>query len=154
LAEISRVLAAIARSSDPGGHAIEITPDNEKDVSAGPAEWFTGAVTLRRIGAQPAPGRVQALLVTFEPGARTAWHKHPFGQILHILSGRARVRSASGELVEVEAGSSVRFEPDEDHWHGAAPDGPMTHVAIQEVNADGVGTFWDRHVTEDEYHGR
>jgi quercetin dioxygenase-like cupin family protein len=92
--------------------------------------------------------------VRFEPGARTAWHIHPFGQILYVLQGSARVQSAAGQIVEVQTGSSVRFGAGEDHWHGATEHDPMVHLAIQEANPDGVATIWGRHVTDDEYLGR
>lgn len=144
----------LAPDTPPPEQRIDITVPNETETRRGPQDWFTGSVSLEPVGEQPPPGRVQVVLVRFEPGARTAWHTHPFGQILHVLQGRARVQSASGEVVEVQPGASVRFGAGEDHWHGATPDEPMVHLAIQEANPDGVATAWGRHVTDDEYHGR
>jgi quercetin dioxygenase-like cupin family protein len=132
---------------------MEITRPDQVDSQQGPADWFTGDVTIRPIARQPAPGRAQAAVVSFRAGARTAWHTHPFGQILHILEGRARVQAAGSEVVELEAGSSVRFAADENHWHGATPHTPMAHVAIQEANEDGVSVVWGRYVTDAEYAG-
>lgn len=96
---------------------------------------------------------MRASLVSFEPGARTAWHTHPFGQILYIVQGRARVQAAGGEVAELAPGSAVRFDAGEDHWHGAAPDGPMVHLAVQEADDDDVAVTWGRHVTDEEYGG-
>jgi quercetin dioxygenase-like cupin family protein len=130
---------------------VNVTPSDQLKANPGPADWFTGTVTMQPVASQPAPGRVAAILVSFAPGARTAWHTHPFGQILYILQGRARVQSAGGDIVELGPGSSVRFDGREEHWHGAAPDQPMVHLAIQEADDEGTTTYWGRHVTDEEY---
>jgi quercetin dioxygenase-like cupin family protein len=130
---------------------MEVATPEQRKAAPGPAEWFTGEVTVRPVAQQPAPGRVAAALVRFTPGARTAWHTHPFGQILYILEGRARVQSSGGQVVELGPGSSVRFDAGEEHWHGAMPDQPMLHLAVQEADAQGPATNWGRHVTDEEY---
>ena len=132
---------------------MEITRPNQVDAQKGPEDWFTGDVSIEPIASQPAPGRAQGAIVSFQPGARTAWHTHPFGQILHILEGRARAQTAGGVVIELESGSSVRLGPDEEHWHGATPHTQMVHVAIQEANEDGISVVWGRHVTDAEYAG-
>jgi quercetin dioxygenase-like cupin family protein len=89
--------------------------------------------------------------VTFEPGARTAWHTHPVGQVLHGLSGVGRVQRQSGPIEEIRPGDTVWVSPGEHHWHGAAPDRLFVHLAIQEARADGNEAEWFDHVTNDEY---
>ena len=123
------------------------------DVNAGipgPAEWFTGDVTLRPIAT---PGRASILRVHFEPRARTAWHTHPVGQTLHVIEGTARVQSAGGAVTAVPAGETVRFAPGESHWHGAGPDQAMTHIAIQESDDAGSSAAWAEHVSDEQYDG-
>ncbi len=132
---------------------IDTTAPDAAEAQRGPGEWFSGEVSIQPIGRQPPPGRAQAAIVAFEPGARTAWHTHPFGQILFIVEGPARVQTAGGEVVELEQGASVRFEAGEEHWHGASPHTRMVHLAVQEADADGVAAVWGRHVTDAEYAG-
>lgn len=117
----------------------------------GPAEYFTGTVWLDEITGASVASSVRASRVTFEPGARTAWHTHPHGQTLYILSGTGRVQSAEKEIVEVHPGDRVWFEPGERHWHGAAPESLMVHVAIQQADAAGNAVNWLEHVTEADY---
>jgi quercetin dioxygenase-like cupin family protein len=118
----------------------------------GPEEWFTGEVWLDQIGEPlPAPSRMRALSVHFTPGARTAWHRHPLGQLLHVTEGIGRVQSKGGPVEEIRAGDTIRFEPDEEHWHGAAPSHFMTHLALQEADDEGVPAYWGEHVTDEEY---
>jgi len=117
----------------------------------GPAEYFTGTVWQDEIAMAAGAGRVRALRVTFEPGARTAWHAHPHGQILHVLSGVGRVQRAGEPVQVVHPGDSVWFEPGERHWHGAAPDALMAHLAIQQTDADGNSATWFEQVSEGEY---
>jgi len=93
-------------------------------------------------------GRKARAAVTFEPGARTAWHTHPLGQVLHVLDGTAQVQGDGGPTEEVAAGGTVWFAPGERHWHGAPPDAAMVHLAIQEALADGSTTTWLEHVAE------
>jgi len=116
--------------------------------SSGPLEWFAGKVELSELAAPAAPARVRVFRVAFAPGARTAWHTHPLGQVLHVLEGSARVQRAGGSVEEVPAGGTVWFDPGERHWHGATPDGPMVHLAIQEADLDGATTTWAEHVAE------
>ncbi|HZA59362.1 MAG TPA: cupin domain-containing protein [Solirubrobacterales bacterium] len=122
------------------------------ETARGPAEWFTGDVWLDAIDTgAPLPSRMRALSVHFSPGARTAWHRHPLGQVLHVIEGEGRVQSRGGPVAAIRAGDTVRFDPDEDHWHGAAPRTFMTHLALQEADDDGVSAHWGEHVTDDEY---
>jgi quercetin dioxygenase-like cupin family protein len=120
----------------------------------GPAEWFTGAVWLDEIAAGPNGSRVRVVRVSFEPGARTAWHTHPEGQLLHILAGAGRVQKAGGDVVEIFPGDTVWFEPGERHWHGAAPNRFMVHLAVQQADATGNQVTWLEHVTGAEYNRR
>ena len=119
----------------------------------GPAEWFTGSVEMTELGAPDEPGRVRVLRVSFAPGARTAWHTHPFGQVLHVVEGTARVQREGDELVDVPAGGTVSLDPGERHWHGATPGAAMTHIAIQEARPDGSTADWAEHVSNAEYSG-
>ncbi len=115
-----------------------------------PADWFTGTVWQDPIIETPAPARVRASVVRFEPGARTNWHTHPLGQTLYILSGIGRVQSWGGPLREVRAGDVVWFPPNEKHWHGAAPGTTMVHIAITEV-IDTRYVDWLEKVTDEQY---
>lgn len=117
----------------------------------GPAAWFTGAVWIDEIAAGVNSGSLRAVRVTFEPGARTAWHTHPHGQMLHILSGVARIGRTGGPAVDVQAGDSVWFEPGERHWHGAAPGHLMTHLGIQQADTTGNAADWAEHVSDADY---
>jgi len=96
----------------------------------GPGDWFTGRVRIDPLFDATAPGRAAGALVTFEPGARTAWHTHPLGQTLIVVSGFGRVRREGGPVEAIRPGDVVRFAPGEKHWHGASPDVAMTHIAI------------------------
>ena len=116
----------------------------------GPAESFTGTVWQEPIIEAPAPARVRAGLVRFEPGARSAWHTHPLGQTLFVVSGTGRVQSAGGKVREIKAGDVVWIPPNEKHWHGAAPTTTMVHVATQEA-LDGKHVTWMEHVTDEQY---
>jgi quercetin dioxygenase-like cupin family protein len=124
---------------------------SEKSKRASSA-YFTGVAWQDPIIEAPAPSMVRALKVSFEPGARTAWHTHPLGQTLHILSGLGRVQVADEPVREVRAGDTVYFAPQEKHWHGASPDVAMVHLAIQEAK-DGRHVDWLSHVTDEEYAG-
>jgi quercetin dioxygenase-like cupin family protein len=117
-----------------------------------PEDYFTGTVWQDRLVAAEAPARVQALIVHFEPGARTAWHTHPLGQTLHVISGKGLAQSWNGPLREIRAGDTVWFEPGEKHWHGAGPDTAMSHIAIQEAQ-DGKPADWLEKVTDEQYSG-
>ncbi|MEV6548323.1 cupin domain-containing protein [Streptomyces sp. NPDC051597] len=117
----------------------------------GPAEHFTGTVWLDEIAAPPSPSRLRMFSVHFAPGAHTAWHRHPHGQVLHITEGEGLVRRRGGPVEPVRAGDTVWIEPDEWHWHGAAPHTFMTHLAVVEAAPDGTTVDWDRHVAADAY---
>jgi quercetin dioxygenase-like cupin family protein len=121
-------------------------------TNQGPAEWFTGTVWIDTIRTPTAPARAQVARVRFAPKARTAWHTHPLGQTLHILEGVARVQSEGGPVVELHAGDTVSFAPGERHWHGAASDSFMAHLAVQEVE-NGSAADWAEHVTDEQYAG-
>ena len=118
--------------------------------ATGSADWFTGTVRLDPLVVAEAPGRVAALHVTFEPGARTAWHTHPAGQSLIVTFGRGRVQREGGPVEEIRQGDVVWFAAGEKHWHGAAPDTGMSHIAIQE-SIDGTAVTWMEKVTDADY---
>jgi quercetin dioxygenase-like cupin family protein len=111
---------------------------------------FTGNVWQDPIIEAPAPARVRAGRVSFEPGARTAWHTHPLGQTLHVLSGVGRIQVWGGPMRIIRAGDTVWIPPGEKHWHGAGPDTGMVHLALQEAQ-DGVHVDWLEHVTDEQY---
>jgi quercetin dioxygenase-like cupin family protein len=111
---------------------------------------FTGTVWQDPIIEAPPPARIRANRVTFEPGARTAWHTHPLGQTLHVISGVGRVQTWGGPVREIRAGDTVWITPGEKHWHGAAPGTGMVHIAIQEA-LDGTQVTWMEHVTDEQY---
>lgn len=117
---------------------------------AGPADWFTGTVRIDPLFPATPPARAAGNLVTFEPGARTAWHTHPLGQILIVTSGLGRVQRWGGPIEEIRPGDVVWFEPDEKHWHGASPATAMSHIAIQEA-IDGKVVEWMEHVSDAVY---
>ena len=116
----------------------------------GRGEWFTGTVWQDPIVEAPEPARIRAVRVTFEPGARTAWHTHPLGQTLHVISGLGRVQAKGGPIQEIRPGDTVWIPPNEKHWHGASPDIGMVHIAIQEA-LDGKHVTWMELVTDAEY---
>lgn len=119
----------------------------------GSAEWFTGAVRIDPLFQAVAPGRAGGVMVTFEPGARTAWHTHPLGQTLIVTAGAGRVQRWGGPIEEIRPGDVVWIPPGEKHWHGAAPATAMTHIAVHE-QLDGSAVDWLEHVTDEEYLGR
>ena len=116
----------------------------------GPAEWFTGAVRIDPLAQAPAPARVGAASVTFEPGARTAWHTHPLGQTLIVTFGRGWAQREGGPIEEIRPGDVVWFPPGEKHWHGATATTGMTHIAIQET-LDGKAVEWMEQVSDAQY---
>ena len=118
--------------------------------SKGPAEWFTGSVHIDPLFQANNPARAAGASVTFEPGARTAWHTHPLGQTLIITAGCGRVQREGGSVEEVHPGDVVWFPPGEKHWHGAAPTTAMTHIAIQE-SLDGKTVDWLEKVRDEQY---
>jgi quercetin dioxygenase-like cupin family protein len=129
---------------------MEITRANTRSVGEGPAEWFTGVVQIDRLFAAPSPARTMGASVTFEPGARTAWHTHPLGQTLIVTAGCGLAQREGGPVEEIRAGDVVWFAPGEKHWHGATASTSMTHIAIQEA-LDGQAVDWMEHVSDEQY---
>jgi quercetin dioxygenase-like cupin family protein len=129
---------------------MEINRIGSRASAKGPTEWFTGQVRIDPLFQAPEPARVQGASVTFEPGARTAWHTHPLGQTLIITFGVGWIQRWGGSIEEIRPGDVVWFAPGEKHWHGAAPSNAMTHIAIQEA-LDGSVVEWMEHVTDDQY---
>jgi quercetin dioxygenase-like cupin family protein len=121
------------------------------ETAKGPAEWFTGDVYIDAVAAASAPARAQANLVHFTPGARTAWHTHPLGQTIYVTEGVGLCQKRGGSIEIIRPGDRVLFEPDEDHWHGAAPNRFMVHLALNEVDDDHVAAAWGDKVTDQEY---
>ena len=121
------------------------------ETNVGPGDWFTGTVYIDPIAAPVATARTAAALVHFTPGARTAWHTHPHGQTIYVTEGIGRCQRESGPVEEIRPGDRVYFEPGENHWHGAAPNRLMTHIAIQEAGEDGSPVTWGEHVTDEQY---
>lgn len=117
----------------------------------GPDDWFTGDVYMDQVADNSEPSRVQVLSVHFMPGARTAWHTHPFGQVLYVTEGVGRAQAEGGPVQEIRPGDSIYFAPGERHWHGAAPDRFMSHIAIHELDDDRSAVTWGEHVTDAEY---
>ena len=115
-----------------------------------PADWFTGTVWQDPIVEAPEPARVRAVRVSFEPGARTAWHTHPLGQTLHVVSGLGRVQTWDGPVREIRPGDTVWIPPHEKHWHGASPGNGMVHIAIHEA-LGGSHVTWMEHVSDEQY---
>ncbi|MBY5582597.1 cupin domain-containing protein [Rhizobium leguminosarum] len=131
---------------------MEIKRSGSQPSAKGPADWFTGSVRVDPLFAVTSPARAAGASVTFEPGARTAWHTHPLGQTLIVTSGCGRVQREGGPVEEIRAGDVVSFAPGERHWHGASPTTGMTHIAIQE-QLDGKVVDWMEHVTDTQYQG-
>ncbi len=130
---------------------MEITKNGSQPSITGPEDWFTGAVRIDPLFLQPvSPARTTGGLVTFEPGARTAWHTHPLGQTLIITAGSGLVQRDGGTIEKVEPGDIVWFPPGEKHWHGAGPMTGMSHIAIQEV-VDGSAVEWLEKVSDKQY---
>ncbi|MES2750221.1 MAG: cupin domain-containing protein [Pseudomonadota bacterium] len=129
---------------------MKITPSGSVPTRRAPAAYFTGTVWQDPVIEAPAPARLNAVRVTFEPGARTAWHTHPLGQTLYVIAGCGRVQSEGGALREIRGGDVVWIPPGEKHWHGAAPDTLMIHLAMQE-SENGSAATWLEHVTDAQY---
>lgn len=130
---------------------MKILSESSKPSIRGPETWFTGTVWIDEIVSGVAPSRVKALLVSFQPGTRTAWHTHPVGQTLHVLSGVGRVQRKGESVHEIRPGDTVVIDPGEMHWHGAAPGHTMVHLAIYERDENGIDADWHEHVTDAEY---
>ncbi len=130
----------ITRSSTPTGK--------------GPADWFTGEVYIDTVAEPSEPYRIAAANVHFTPGARTAWHTHPLGQTIFVTEGVGRCQCEGGPVEEIRPGDRVFFEPGENHWHGAAPDRFMVHVALHQIDAQGNAVTWGEHVSDENYNAR
>lgn len=129
---------------------MEIKRSGSQPSRQGPADYFTGSVRMDPLIEAPAPARVRALMVTFEAGARTAWHTHPLGQTLIVTAGSGWVQRECGPVEVIGPGDVVWFAPGEKHWHGATASSSMTHIAIQEA-VDGSTVDWLEKVTDDDY---
>jgi len=121
------------------------------ETGRGPADWFTGDVYVDAVAAPVASSHVSASSVHFTPGARTAWHTHPHGQTIYVTEGIGRCQRRGEAIQVIRPGDRVFFEPGEDHWHGAAPDRFMTHMAMLDVDDKGNSATWGDHVTDEEY---
>ena len=121
------------------------------ETTQGPSDWFTSAVYIDTIATPSKPSRVGAVSVHFTPGARTAWHIHPFGQTIYVTEGVGLCQRRGGPIEVIRPGDRVFFEPGEEHWHGASPNHFMTHIAIQQADESGSPAAWGEHVTDEEY---
>jgi quercetin dioxygenase-like cupin family protein len=155
---ITSVLAATAalfggdaiNGTQQGAPVMEITRKANQTNIDGPAEWFTGRVTISGQFQREAPSRVGGAIVHFEPGARTAWHSHPLGQTLIVTEGVGWTQIEGGPKLEFHAGDVLWCPPEHKHWHGATPHEAMTHIAIQE-SQNGSPVTWMEHVTDEQY---
>jgi quercetin dioxygenase-like cupin family protein len=129
---------------------VKITRNGSQPSARGPSDWFTGTVRLDQPFQGTEPARVSGAIVTFEPGARTAWHTHPLGQTLIVTSGSGWAQREGGPVEEIRPGDVIWFEPGEKHWHGATPTTSITHVAIQE-KLDGKAVDWLEKVSDEQY---
>jgi len=129
---------------------MDFKPNGSRPSKLGPAEYFSGSVRQDPIIEAPEPARVRAVTVTFEPGGRTAWHTHPLGQTLHIVSGRGLFQKWDEPAFALMPGDTVWISPGEKHWHGASANTAMCHIAIQEA-LDGKHIDWLEHVTDEQY---
>ena len=124
---------------------------NAGETAVGPSDWFTGAVYIDAVATPSGASRLSASSVHFTPGARTAWHTHPNGQTIYVLEGVGLAQRRGGPVEVIRPGDRVFFEPGEEHWHGAAPDRFMAHLALVQVDDDGNAANWLDHVTDEEY---
>ena len=124
---------------------------NSISTNAGPGEWFTGSVFIDALATPVGQARLSASSVHFTPGARTAWHTHPNGQTIYVTEGIGLCQRRDGRVEVIRPGDRVFFEPGEEHWHGAAPNRFMTHIAMLEVDDKGNSATWGEHVTDEEY---
>ena len=124
---------------------------NTLDTGAGPADWFTGSVYIDTVTSPSDDWQIGAAAVHFTPGARTAWHTHPRGQTIWVTEGVGLCQREGGPVEEIRPGDRVFFEPGENHWHGAAPNRFMTHIAFQQADDEGKVVDWGEHVNDAEY---
>ena len=130
---------------------MKILPNAARGCRKGPEQWFTGTVWIDEVITGAPPSKLKANRVSFEPAARTAWHTHPVGQALHVISGLGLVQLKGEPIQQIQSGDSVWIEANELHWHGAAPGHTMVHLAMQEADEQGVDVVWLEHVTDAEY---
>ena len=131
---------------------MDITRIGSRPSGKGPADYFTGTVRIDPLFEPTEPARAIGASVTFEPGARTAWHTHPLGQALIVTAGCGRAQRWGGSIEEIRPGDVIRFAPGEKHWHGASPTTALTHIAIQE-RLDGKAVEWMEQVSDEQYGG-
>jgi quercetin dioxygenase-like cupin family protein len=129
---------------------VQITR-NSVETNRGPSDWFTGSVFIDAVATPSGASRLSASSVHFTPGARTAWHTHPNGQTIWVTEGIGLAQSRGGPIEVIRPGDRVFFEPGEEHWHGAAPNRFMIHLAVMDVDDGGSAAVWGEHVTDDEY---
>jgi quercetin dioxygenase-like cupin family protein len=129
---------------------MDIKKVGSRPSKAAPEAYFTGTVRMDPVMDAPEPARTNSVVVTFEPSARTAWHTHPYGQTLFVLSGCGRAQSWGEEIRDIKPGDTLWFEPGEKHWHGASPNVAMSHIAIQEKQ-DGSAADWLEYVSDEQY---
>ena len=143
-------MTSTAAAQDKRIPVMEVTRKADQKTIAGPADWFTGTDTITGSFQRDAPSRVGGAIVHFEPGARTAWHKHPLGQTLIVTEGVGWTQIEGGPKLEFYAGDVLWCPADHKHWHGATPTTAMTHIAIQE-SQNGSPVTWMEHVTDEQY---
>jgi quercetin dioxygenase-like cupin family protein len=129
---------------------MDIKRNGSQPSGKGPAEWFTVTVRIDPLFEAPEPARVRGASVTFEPGARTAWHTHPLGQTLIVMAGCGLAQRWGGPIEQIRPGDVIWFEPGEKHWHGASPTSAMTHIAVHEY-LDGKAVDWLEKVSDEQY---
>ncbi len=132
---------------------MDIKPAGTQPSTSGPADWFTGDVRIEPLFTAPDPARAAGASVTFQPGARTAWHTRPLGQTLIVTAGSGLAQREGGPIQALHPGDIVWFAPGEKHWHGASPTTALTHIAIHE-RLDGTAVTWLEHVTDEQYQTR
>ena len=146
------VVTSTAQARNNRRPAMEVTRKADQKSVAGPADWFSGKVTISGQFQRAEPSRVGGAIVHFEPGARTAWHKHPLGQTLIVTEGVGWTQIEGGPILEFHAGDVLWCPPEQKHWHGATPREAMTHIAIQE-SLNGSPVTWMEHVSDEQYLG-
>jgi quercetin dioxygenase-like cupin family protein len=133
---------------------MKIVSSKDRPSRKASPDWFTGAAWVDEIVVNPEPSHLRAFRVSFSPGARTNWHTHPLGQTLHVLTGHGLVQLEGEPIREIHPGDTVSIAPNERHWHGAAPNHTMVHLAILEADAKGVDVVWLEPVSDEEYSTR
>ena len=129
---------------------MEVIKNGTQQSIEGPKDWFTGSVTINPLFQKKPSTKAAGALVTFQPGARTAWHTHPAGQTLIVTSGSGWVQKEGGPKEDISSGDVVWFAPNEKHWHGASPNDTMSHIAVQE-EVHGEVVTWMEHVSDEQY---